>query len=236
MGKAYLTIDDGPTKNTKSIIDFLKSKRIIPIMFFYGLQIEKSRDEGIYAIKNGAIIGNHSYTHPHFSEISMDECVAEIEEQEKLIQSLHEEAGARRESKLFRFPYGDKGGKNHDFLQKYLAKNNFSKIRDNSIRLEWYHENEFDKERDIFWTFDFSEYNMTSDLLYTYEDIMKRIHDKTGSGRTLFDTDGFNIVIIHDHEKTEEIFPGYFSKLIDHVLDNGLQFVKPVFFNPQESA
>jgi peptidoglycan/xylan/chitin deacetylase (PgdA/CDA1 family) len=85
MSKAYLTIDDGPTKNTRAFIDFLISKNITPIMFFYGEQICKERENGIYAIQKGAVIGNHSYTHPHFSELNLDECISEIECQEDQI-------------------------------------------------------------------------------------------------------------------------------------------------------
>lgn len=70
MSKAYLTIDDVTTENTPNIIDYLSDKGITPILFSVGQLIERHWNEAIYALKKGAIIGNHSYSHPHFSELT----------------------------------------------------------------------------------------------------------------------------------------------------------------------
>jgi len=234
MSKAYLTIDDGPTKNTKAFTDFLMSKDITPIMFFYGEQISEERENGIYAIQNGAIIGNHSYTHPHFSELDLDECISEIERQEEQIDLLYKDAGVTRKYKLFRFPYGDKGGKNKNILQEYLANNGFSRIDDTEIKYEWYQENKLNKDYDIFWTFDFTEYKLEYDNEFTYDSILDLINgDKPKTGGPLLGQNINNIVLIHDHEKTEEVSPNYFYNIINYVLDRGVEFVKPKFISPK---
>jgi len=235
MNRAYLTIDDGPTKNTKGFIDFLISKNITPIMFFYGEKIRKEKETGIYAIRNGAIIGNHSYTHRHFSELDLAECISEIERQEEQIDLLYKAAGMPRKYKLLRFPYGDKGGKNKNALQEYLAKNGFSRINDSQIKYDWYNENRLNKDYDVFWTFDFGEYQLEYNNGFTYNHILNQIHnDKPKLGGPLLAENAYNIVLIHDHEKTEEVYPDYFYKIINYVIDSGVEFIKPDFIAPKK--
>ena len=83
MIKALLTIDDIASKNTPQIVDYLVSKGITALMFAWGENVEKNPDEAEYALKNGMVIGNHSYSHPFFSKLSFDECVTEIEKCEE---------------------------------------------------------------------------------------------------------------------------------------------------------
>ncbi|ADL50261.1 polysaccharide deacetylase family protein [Clostridium cellulovorans] len=230
MSKAYLTIDDGPTKNTKGIIDFLNSKNIKPLMFFVGENICKNRDIGIYAIQNGAIIGNHSYSHPEFSNLSLDECISEIERQEEQVNLLYKDAGVTREYKLFRFPYGDKGGKNKDALQKYFREHGFSRIDDSEIKYDWYHENNLNTDYDVLWTFDFAEYMLEYEPGFTYDTILSRINDVNPKiGGSLFASNVHNIILIHDHEETDAVCPNYFYNLINYVLEKGVEFVNPKF-------
>ncbi|MDR3594055.1 polysaccharide deacetylase family protein [Clostridium sp.] len=234
MSKAYLTIDDGPTKNTKALMDFLISKNITPIMFFCGEQISKERENGIYAIQNGAIIGNHSYTHPSFSELDLDKCIAEIERQEEQIDLLYKDAGVLRKYKLIRFPYGDKGGKNKNALQEYFSKNGFSRIDATEINYDWYYEKGLNTDYDVLWTFDFTEYKLEYGNGFTYNNILNLIDDdKPETGGSLLAPNTHNIVLIHDHEKTEEICPNYFYNIINYVLDKGVEFIKPKFIIPE---
>lgn len=238
MSKAYLTVDDVPTANTPKIIDYLSEKNITPIMFSVGNQLEKYFDEAVYALKKGAIIGNHSYTHPGFSKLSFDECIGEIEKQEDLLNKLYAYAGVERKYKLFRFPYGDKGGENKVRLQEYL-KQHFRRIDDRDISFGWYHENSLDTDTDVFWTFDFCEYRLADKDGFTFETILERIHTKTpDSGGVLLDETANHIILIHDIEVTEAIMPNYFKTLIDYVTDHGVEFIKPRFlpFNSETSS
>lgn len=74
-----ISLADCSFGNTPAIVDYLKEKNIPVIMFAWGLNVEQYHEEALYAVKKGIIIGNHSYSHPHFSEISFDEGVNEIE-------------------------------------------------------------------------------------------------------------------------------------------------------------
>ena len=56
------------------------------------------------------VVGNHSYSHPDFAEISYEEGISEIEKCDTLLDDIYEKAGAGRKYRPFRFPYGNKCG------------------------------------------------------------------------------------------------------------------------------
>jgi len=88
MKTVYLTIDDGPSKDRKEKVDILYQYGIQPIWFCIGSEIEKRPEDVIYSIRKGGIIGNHSYSHPRFSQISLEECFEEIEKLIELLTAL----------------------------------------------------------------------------------------------------------------------------------------------------
>ncbi len=230
MSKAYLTIDDVSTENTPILMDYLNEKGIIPIMFSVGENVKTHWEEALYALKKGAIIANHSYTHPKFSDLTLSECINEIMKQEYILDELYHSAGIDRKYKPIRFPYGDKGGKNKEELQKYLKSNNFCRIDDSNINFNWYKENALNEDIDIFWTFDFAEYRLKEKNGYTYQSILQRIHDNNPpTGGALLDKNSNHIILIHDHIETETFMPNYFKKLIDYVLASGVEFIQPKF-------
>lgn len=230
MIKALLTIDDVSSKNTPKITDYLKEKGITAIMFGVGKNIERYPDEAIYALKNGMIIGNHSYSHPHFSEISPEDGINEIEKNEALLEDLYRSAGVSRVFRPFRFPYGDKGGKHKAVLQKYLADNGFDKVRDTDIPYAWWKENGLDRDIDTLWTFDFGEYNIRPGSGFTADDVLKRIYDPDPvSGAAMLADGGRHIILIHAHDETEEMVPDYFRKFIGLLPENGVMFDQPAF-------
>ena len=108
----YLTIDDGPSSNTLKLVSYLVSKKIPAIFYCCGKNIEKYKKSVVLAIKEGFIIGNHSYSHPHFSEITLEECFEEILKTEQLIDECYTLAKKKRPAKVMRFPYGDRGAGN----------------------------------------------------------------------------------------------------------------------------
>ena len=105
----YLTIDDCPSIHMHKKVDILKQKNIPALFYARGEFINKHPDQIVYAIKNGFLIGNHSYSHPYFSEIDLAECFNEITKTEKLIDECYERAQIRRPHKVIRFPFGDRG-------------------------------------------------------------------------------------------------------------------------------
>ncbi len=230
MIEAVLTIDDISSKNTPAIVDYLGEKGISPLMFAWGEMVGYHYENAVYALKNGIIVGNHSFTHPKFSELTFEQCVNEIEKNEELLDRLYDDAGVERKYRPFRFPYGDKGGENKENLQKYLAEKGFDKLDDRRINFPFWKENGLDKDIDTLWSFDFCEYNIRKGSGFTADDVFKRINDPAPeNGAPMLADGGFHIILLHAHDLTEELVPGYYKQFVDYLLDKGVQFVPPEF-------
>ena len=230
MIKALLTIDDVSSVNTPAIVDYLCEKNIKVIMFMVGSWAENHPDELIYALQHGIIVGNHSYTHPHFSEISFEECKKEIEKNEEVLNRFYEQAGVERKYRPFRFPYGDKGGETKELLQEYLAANGFDKVDDTKFDYPFWHEQGLDKDIDTYWTFDFMEYCIRPGSGFTVENVMQRIHDtEPETGAALLQEGSNHLLLLHAHDDTEAMAPEYYKTFIEELLKNGVEFVEPSF-------
>ena len=232
MIRALLTIDDVSSNNTPAIVDYLNAKNIPAIMFMVGQWAENHPAELIYALQHGMIVGNHSYTHPHFSEISFEECKKEIEKNEEVLNKFYEEAGVDRKYRPFRFPYGDKGGDNKALIQEYLLEQGFDKVDDTKFDYPFWTEEGHNKDIDTFWTFDFAEYNIRPGSGFGLEDVMKRIYDKEpGTGAPLLADGSCHLLLLHAHDETEAMVPEYYKIFIEELLKNGVEFVKPGFIS-----
>ena len=232
MIRAVLTIDDISSDNTRAIVDYLCEKGIKPVMFAWGEMVEKHWDNAVNALKKGIIVGNHSYSHPAFSTLSAEEGIAEIEKCEKLLDKLYKAAGVERKFRPFRFPYGDKGGANKDSFQKYFSENGFDKLDDRAITYPWWKEMGLDKDIDTFWTFDFAEYNIRPGKDFTIDDVWKRVNDPApASGSAILEDGGRHIILLHAHDETEELVPGYYKLFIDKLLEHGVEFIEPNFIH-----
>ncbi|MBR4343550.1 MAG: polysaccharide deacetylase family protein [Lachnospiraceae bacterium] len=230
MINAVLTIDDVASANTPAIVDYLNAHEITALMFAVGENIEKYYDNAVYALKNGMILGNHSYSHPAFSKLSIEEAMEDIEKNEAVLEKLYEDAGVERKYRPFRFPYGDKGGANKEALQKFLRDKGFSKLKDTQLPYAWWKEKGLDKDIDTFWTFDFAEYNIRQGSGFTEEDVWKRINNMNPSyGAALLKEGNSHFLLLHAHDETEELVPEYYKKFIDYLLEKGVVFTKPEF-------
>ena len=230
MNTAILTIDDFSSKNTPAIVDYLKEKGIKIIFFAEGRKVEWYYEEAKYALKNGMLVGNHTYSHPAFSSLTLEEAIAEIEKCEEVLNKLYADCGVERVWHPFRFPFGDKGGANKEALQKYLMEKGFHKVDDTKLDYSWWKDFGLDKDIDTFWSFDFGEYMIRPGSGFTKESVWERMHDKNQkSGAVLFAEDNHHIILLHAHDETEELVPEYYKQFIDHLLENGMVFEEPKF-------
>ncbi len=230
MIKALLTIDDISSENTVDIVKYLNELDITVIMFAVGQWVEKNHEPAIYALQHGMIVGNHSYSHPEFSGLSMEEAIAEIEKCEEVLEKIYRQAGVERRYRPFRFPYGDKGGENRAALQKYLSDKAFDKVRDTRITYPWWKEYGHDRDIDTMWTFDFEEYRIRKGSGFTMDDVIKRVQDQDpANGAPMLAEGGNHIILLHAHDETEELVPEYYKTLISILLSHGVEFEKPQF-------
>ena len=107
--KAYLTFDDGPSKNTKTILDTLTNYNIKATFFVLGSRVDVM-PEMLKEIKNqGSYIANHGYSHIYQEIYSSKEAV--LSEYNKTETAIKNALGdANFSTHLFRFPGGSKGG------------------------------------------------------------------------------------------------------------------------------
>jgi peptidoglycan-N-acetylglucosamine deacetylase len=100
--KIVLSFDDGPDRRwTPRILDILKEKHAPGVFFIVGEQANAAPDLLRREYNEGHEIGNHTFTHPQFDEISHTQLRWELNLTQRLIEST---LGVK--SILFRPPYG----------------------------------------------------------------------------------------------------------------------------------
>ncbi|MGB7436383.1 MAG: glycosyltransferase, partial [Candidatus Acidiferrum sp.] len=100
--KIVISFDDGPDRRwTPKILDVLKQKHVPAVFFVVGEEANSAPDLLKREYNEGHEIGNHTFTHPNFDEISHTQLKWELNLTQRLIEST---LGVK--SILFRPPYG----------------------------------------------------------------------------------------------------------------------------------
>jgi peptidoglycan-N-acetylglucosamine deacetylase len=100
--KIAISFDDGPDSQwTPKILDILKEKKAPGVFFIIGDQANKRPDILKREYTEGHEIGNHTFTHPKFDEISHTQIRWELNLTQRLIESTLDV-----KTILFRPPYG----------------------------------------------------------------------------------------------------------------------------------
>ncbi len=82
----YLTFDGSPNPPaTDRLLAKLSSFNIKATFFMEGHRLEKESDCARRVLEAGHDIGNHSYHHPEFDKISLQECINEVEMTQEII-------------------------------------------------------------------------------------------------------------------------------------------------------
>lgn len=251
LKKCYLTIDDCPSSGFAEKLETLIDLKIPAIFFCIGKNLEKYQSVIIEAINEGFIIGNHSYSHPHFSELSLKDTCREIDQADQIIDYLYEKAVVKRPVKWFRFPYGDKGDGKKGFVFKRRHKTDFERknfiqyfLRDlgytqpgfKNISYEFYKEAGLLHDVDWHWTFDVMEWMLFQDKrlygLNNIESIYERLRSRrppdcrglrSDEARWMGNMISDEIILLHDHIETTP----YFKNILEHLLSLPLEFELP---------
>lgn len=249
--RVYLTIDDAPSENFKEKVEFLYERNIPAVFFCIGENIMKHEDDVIYAIRKGFILGNHSFEHNHFSDMTLEECKNSILKTDEIIEKIYNQSGVKRPMKLFRFPNFDRGGdvsgeayekkwskpycewfiydKEDKMLeiQTFLKSLGYSQPQFSGINMKFFINKTLMKFVDVQCTFDQMEYFLgVKNAPYGMEKeetILARIdEDVPYEGRSLNCLETSDIILVHDQEKTTDIF----YKIIDQYQKKNFQFLK----------
>ncbi|MCA2214054.1 polysaccharide deacetylase family protein [Jidongwangia harbinensis] len=102
-GYVALTYDDGPKAGTvDQLLNALRSAGARATFFNQGNQVQQNPN-GVRAQQNaGMWIGNHSWSHPHMTNLSQQQMASEISQTQNAIQQITGTA-----PRLFRPPYGE---------------------------------------------------------------------------------------------------------------------------------
>ncbi len=108
---AYLTFDDGPSKNiTPQILDILKEENVPATFFVLGSRVELNPALLKREYEEGHYIANHGYSHKYSQIYQSKEAV--LDEYNKCETAIRNALGnAAYNTYLFRFPGGSSGGK-----------------------------------------------------------------------------------------------------------------------------
>lgn len=226
MKRVWLTIDDSPCEGTREKVDLLTERSIPAFFFAQGSRLEEDPESMIYALQRGFPVGNHAYTHTHFSRLSTAACIAEIERTEKLLDEIYQRAGWSQRPKFFRYPYGGKGNGVYGsprlllrmFDQKFRSINRYLKQGGfQSLQIpnpaKRYPERFLLKDADCYWTKDLCEWHISS-LGSSLSSVLERFD------RSMQQHPGNEIILMHDHADTH----AYFAGILDHLVDLGFHF------------
>jgi hypothetical protein len=62
------------------------------------------------------------------------------------------------------------------------------------------------------------------------EQVFAHIHEKApADGAVLLEDDTHHILLIHDHDVSNEIVPGYYRQILEHIMACGVIFEEPHF-------
>lgn len=246
MKKAYLTIDDSPSERMGDLIQTLQQLQIPAIFFCIGKNLERYPHFAIQAIQNGFVLGNHSWSHPHFSKISIEKAFLEIQQTDDLLEKLYDQAGVKRQQKWFRFPYGDKGDgrkglvfepikkKNivrHQMIQTLLKGLGYTSPPFLEVNYQFYQQH-LAKDIDSHWTYDVMEWSLAQRRptfnIGHISHVLERITstnppdcrgDLQETPRWL-DSSSNEIILLHDHPETANYLP----IILQSLLTQGLVF------------
>lgn len=146
----YLTFDAGYEQGyTEMILDVLKEERVPALFFLTGQYLEKETDIVKRMVKEGHIIGNHTYYHPDLTRLSKEEYAKDL----KKFEDKYYEITNRKLAKILRPPSGT-------FSDRSLQ------IAD---ELGYY---------TVFWSLAYKDWDVNAQkgADYAYNSVMKRIH------------------------------------------------------------
>ncbi|MGI5156692.1 polysaccharide deacetylase family protein [Microbispora sp. CA-102843] len=102
-GYVGLTYDDGPNpSNTTNLLNTLKANGLRATMFNIGQNAQNNPSLVRAQVDAGMWVGNHSWTHPHLTQMSSSQIQSELQQTQQAIQQATGSA-----PKLFRPPYGE---------------------------------------------------------------------------------------------------------------------------------
>lgn len=128
---AYLTFDDGPSRNvTPQILDILREYDVKATFFVTGMAAESNKDILKRAYSEGHAIGNHSYSHNYkYLYSNVNNFLADMKKNEDILKEI---LGSDFDVKLARLP-GGSFGDNRVVYNKAIKNKGYKSIDWNAL-------------------------------------------------------------------------------------------------------
>lgn len=192
--KVYLTFDDGPSKNTKDILDILKQNNIKATFFVLGNQVEVFPETTNRIYDEGHFIANHGYSHIYSNIYKTPEDV--LNEYNRCNEIIANTINVPEyNSHLFRFPGGSIGGK-------------YAKIKNQAIPI---------LEQNNILHVDWNCLTGDSEVVNPTEEYLMNNLQKTSEGKN-------NLVILMHDSQAKRITVDFLQKAIDYLKQQGYEF------------
>jgi len=220
-------LNDTPSSYSKERLDYLIANKIPAILFCKGNNMEERPEIVAESIRNGFIIGNHSYTHPHFSQLELIQCEEEISKADRIIEEAYYQVSIKRPEKLFMFPFFDNGTARSVLhkkrLQDVLKNQDYKNLDTSRITYPFFKEEGLHLSNDVYCTLNFQEWKNPN-----LDDLLKKIDSPDNLfGGDLSDYTSADLLLMHDNEKTN---PSLFPAIIDKLVARGdISFELPNF-------
>lgn len=146
----YMTFDNGYEQGyTAEILDVLKKKNVPAAFFVTGHYLKSEPDLVKRMVKEGHIVGNHSWHHPDFTDVSDERLKKELNR----VKKKYTEITGKKDMKYLRPPRGV-------FSERTLAE---------SEKLGY---------TNVFWSLAFKDWetNNQKGWKYSYDNVMRQIH------------------------------------------------------------
>lgn len=244
--KAYLTIDDGPSIDFRQKLAFLEAQGIKAIWFCLGTYLEQGAEMVVKAIRAGHIIASHSYSHPYFSELTTEQCFAEIQATHIILEDLHEQAGVAWDKRYFRFPFGDDGSgtelwqrlqnnappatpERAQAIQAHLCQLGYEQAYFEGVTHPFFLDY-CQNHVDVFLTYDAQDWQIsldeTEDGQATISTLLVRMDAHEPEALVnLSDTDSGTVLCFHDMHHPQSL--ALFKQMVLKVFDKGFVFAWP---------
>jgi peptidoglycan-N-acetylmuramic acid deacetylase len=146
----YLTFDNGyENGHTKTILDTLKKEKVPAAFFVTGHYVESASDLIKRMVKEGHIVGNHSWHHYDLTSVSSSTLIEEI----KLVEKEVARMTTQKKTKYVRPPRGIFS----ENVLKTAQKEGYTHVMWSLAYVDWYADQPKGKQ-------------------YAYDEIMKQIH------------------------------------------------------------
>jgi peptidoglycan/xylan/chitin deacetylase (PgdA/CDA1 family) len=113
-GYVGLTFDDGPSSTTQTLLNALRQNGLRATMFNVGRNAAANPALVRAQVSAGMWVANHSYTHPHLTQLSSTQIDSEISRTQQAIS-----AAGGGTPKLFRPPYGETNSTVQSIASRY---------------------------------------------------------------------------------------------------------------------